>query len=97
MRPPVAPGELAGRRRGGHLSDRAQLGAGLVGAQPLEIKHRIAAAQLRLGDRDQQLPGRAAAGALLDRPQPTDLRRRLDRAIKRQDQLQPPHQLTDYR
>jgi hypothetical protein len=95
MRAAVAPRELTRRGRRRDLGDRTQLGARLVGAQPLEIEHRVTTAQQRFRDSDQQLPGRAAARTLLDRPQPADLRRRLDRTVQRRDQLQPPDELTD--
>jgi hypothetical protein len=66
VRAPEAPRQLIRSRRRRDLGDRTQLGARLVGPQPFQVEHRVAAAQHRLGDRDQQLPGRAAAGALND-------------------------------
>jgi hypothetical protein len=97
MRAAVAPRELARRRGRRHVGDRAQLSTRGVGAQPLQIEHRVTAAQLRLGDGDEQLPGRATPRALLDRRKPADPRDRLDRPIQRRDQLQPADQLAEHR
>ena len=97
MRSPVTPRQLTRRRRSRRLGHRPQLRARLIGTQRLDIEHRVPATQHRVGHGDEQSPRRAAPRALLDRTQPADLRRRLDRTIKRRDQLQTPHQLTDHR
>ena len=97
MRSPVTPRQLTRRRRSRHPGHRPQLRARLIGTQTLNIEHRVPATQHRVSHRDQQPPRRTTTRALLDRTQPADLRRRLKRTIKRRDQLQTPHQLTDHR
>jgi len=63
-----AAGQLAGRGRRRRLGHGAQLGAGSVGAQPLEIGHEVAAGQHHLHKRHHQPAAAQAPAALLDRP-----------------------------
>jgi hypothetical protein len=97
MRAPKPPRQLTRRRRRRRFGHRAQLRARLIRAHALQIEHRVPTAQHRLRHRDQRLPRRAPAGALLDRPQTTHARRGLDRGIQRRDQLDPSHQLAHHR
>jgi len=52
---PKAPGELACRRRGRHPPRAAKVGAGTVAAQLLDVIKALAADQLGLRERQQQL------------------------------------------
>jgi hypothetical protein len=45
MRAAVAPRQLTRRRGRRHVGDRTQLRAGRIGAQALEIEHRVTAAE----------------------------------------------------
>jgi hypothetical protein len=64
---PEALGQLQRRRRRRHPRDRAQVRPGRVGAQLLDLVEALAADQLRLRQRDDQLAARHATAAALDR------------------------------
>ena len=65
--------ELRRGRRRGSLRHRPQGSAGAVRAQLLDIREALAACELALRQRDQQLAGREAAFAQLDRRRPAHL------------------------
>lgn len=67
---PKSPGQLAGRRGRGHSPRTAQAPASLIGAQIFDVIEALAADQLRLGQREQQLAARDTALADLDRRRP---------------------------
>ncbi len=91
---PKTPGELASRRRRRHPQRGAYPAARTIGTQLLDVVKALAADQLGLGERDNQLATADTALTRLDRRR-TTLTRKL--AVDQPDQPQAPRERTDDR